>query len=79
MEGRLGRKVAIVTGASRGVGRAICIAFAKEGATIVLAARSPEKLEETAKEVREAGGKAEIVITDLTREEAIKNLMKVTN
>ena len=79
MEGRLGRKVGIVTGASRGVGRAICIAFAKEGATIVLAARSPEKLEETAEEVREAGAKAEIVITDLTREEAIKNLIKVTN
>jgi len=79
MERRLDGKVAIITGASRGVGRAICIAFAKEGATIVLAARSPQKLEETAEEVREAGAKAEIVITDLTREEAIKNLVKVAN
>ena len=79
MERRLSGKVAIVTGASRGVGRAISVTLAKEEAAVVLAARSPQKLAETAEEVREAGGKAEIVITDLTREEAIKNLMKVTN
>ncbi len=76
---RLVKKVAIVTGASRGIGRAISIALAKEGATVVLAARSIQKLQETADQVTQAGGKAEIVVTDLSEEESIKNLVKVTN
>ena len=79
MEKRLTRKVAIVTGASRGIGRAICIALAEEGATVVLAARSIEKLKEVADQVGQAGGKAEIVITELAEEESIKNLVKVTS
>jgi len=73
---RLVGKVAIVTGASRGIGRAISIALAKEGATVVLAARSIQKLEQTAEQVAEAGGKAQIVVTELTDEESIKNLVK---
>lgn len=72
-------KVAIVTGASRGIGRAISIALAQEAATVVLAARSIEKLKETADKVVEAGGKAEIVITELAEEESIKNLVQVTS
>ncbi len=78
MEKQLAEKVAIVTGASRGIGRAISIALAKEAATVVLAARSIRKLQETADQVTHAGGKAEIVVTDLAEEEAIKNLVKVT-
>jgi len=78
MEKRLAGKVAIVTGASRGIGRAISIALAKEAATVVLAARSIRKLQEAAEQVTHAGGKAEIVVTDLAEEEAIKNLVKVT-
>jgi len=78
MPKRLAGKIAIVTGASRGIGRAISIAFAKEGATVVLAARALEKLKETAKQVTEAGGGAEIVVTELTEEDSIKNLVKVT-
>jgi len=78
MEKRLSGKVAIVTGASRGIGRAISAALAKEAATVVLAARSIRKLQETAEQVTHAGGKAEIVVTDLSEEEAIKNLVKVT-
>jgi len=71
-------KVAIVTGAGRGIGRAISIALAKEAATVVLAARSIDKLRETADRVTSAGGKPGIVITELTEEESIKNLVKVT-
>lgn len=72
-------KAAIVTGASRGIGRAICIALAKEGATIVLAARTIEKLKQTAEQVKDAGGKAEIAVTDLTQEESIRELVKLTD
>jgi len=78
MTKRLASKVAIVTGASRGIGRAISVALAQEAATVVLAARSIEKLQETADKVTEAGGKAEIVVTELTEEESIKNLVKIT-
>ncbi len=76
---QLASKVAIVTGASRGIGKAISVALAQEAATVVLAARSIKKLQETADEVTEAGGKAEIVVTELTEEESIKNLVKVTS
>lgn len=71
-------KVAIVTGASRGIGRAISVALAGEGAAVVLAARSIEKLEETAEQVSKAGGQAQIVVTELTEEDSIKNLVKAT-
>ncbi len=79
MAKQLASKVAIVTGASRGIGRAVSVALAQEAATVVLAARSIRKLQETADKVTEAGGKAEIVVTELTEEESIKNLVKVTN
>jgi NAD(P)-dependent dehydrogenase (short-subunit alcohol dehydrogenase family) len=79
MNKRLDGKVAIVTGAGRGVGRAICVALAGEGASIVLASRTTNKLKETAEQVTAVGAKAEIVVTDLAEEESIENLVKVTN
>ncbi len=79
MAKQLTSKVAIVTGASRGIGRAISVALAQEAATVVLAARSIQKLQETADKVTETGGKAEIVVTELTEEESIKNLVRVTS
>jgi NAD(P)-dependent dehydrogenase (short-subunit alcohol dehydrogenase family) len=79
MSKKLSSKVAIVTGASRGIGKAISIELAKEAATVVLAARSIETLQETADKVTGAGGKAEIVITELTEEKSIKNLVNTTN
>ena len=71
-------KVAIVTGASRGIGRAISVALAQETATIVLAARSIQQLQITAEQVTKAGGEARIVHVELTEEHSIRNLIQVT-
>jgi len=78
MEKRLTGKVAIVTGAGRGIGRAISLALAKEAATIVLTARAIDKLKETAQLVTAAGGKAQIVPAELTDEQSIKDLVRAT-
>ncbi len=61
-------KVAIVTGASRGIGKAISLKLAELGYHLVLAARNKEKLEATAKEVEAKGIKAAICASDLSRE-----------
>lgn len=76
MADRLAGKVAIVTGASRGIGRAISVALAGEAATIVLAARSVPDLQKTAHQVVQAGGGVEIVVTQLTEEQSIRNLVR---
>ena len=78
MAGQLAGKVAIVTGASRGIGRAISVALAQEAATIVLAARSIQQLQITAEQVTKAGGEARIVHVELTEEQSIRNLIQVT-
>lgn len=70
-------KVAIVTGASRGIGRAISIALARERAIVVLAARSIDSLKQSADKVEKAGGRAEIVQTELKDEKSIKKLIEV--
>ena len=62
---RLAGKVALITGASRGLGAAVALAFAREGAHLVLAARTVGGLEEVDDAVREAGGTATLVPVDL--------------
>jgi NAD(P)-dependent dehydrogenase (short-subunit alcohol dehydrogenase family) len=75
---QLDGKVAIVTGASRGIGKAISIGLAQAGASLVLAARTIADLEKTRAEVIKYGVPAEIVPTDVTREEQIEDMFKRT-
>ncbi len=68
-------KVAIVTGGSRGIGRAIAIGMAEEGAHVVVAARKMSDLEEVAAEIRERGRRALPVAANLTRKEDIDSVV----
>jgi citronellol/citronellal dehydrogenase len=78
---KLEGKVAIVTGASRGIGKAIAIALAKEGANVVVAARTeqeggrlPGTIHKTADEIRALGRRALAIRTDVTKEESVEEL-----
>jgi NAD(P)-dependent dehydrogenase (short-subunit alcohol dehydrogenase family) len=70
--------VAIVTGASRGLGRAMAVAFASEGAHVALAARSKPDLEETAHQVERHGVRALVVPTDVSRYDEVDALVTRT-
>jgi 3-oxoacyl-[acyl-carrier protein] reductase len=65
-------KIALVTGASQGIGRACAIELAKAGATVALAARSVDKLEAVATEITAAGGTSKAFALDVSSEESIK-------
>ena len=67
-------RVAVVTGASRGLGRAIALALAGEGAQLALVARNRDPLEEAAGAVRAAGGAAAVFTADVTDEHQVESL-----
>ena len=67
-------KVAIVCGAGPGVGRVVALQLAKEGADLVVAARTASRLEEVAKEIKALGRQALAVPTDITRKADARNL-----
>jgi 3-oxoacyl-[acyl-carrier protein] reductase len=75
MSGVHGR-VALVTGASQGIGRAVALVLAEGGATVALAARTREKLDEVAAQITTAGGQASVLPLDVTNEEQIKATVK---
>ena len=72
----LSGRVAFVTGASQGIGHACAVKLASAGAAVALAARNREKLDEVAREISSAGGKAEIFPLDVADEEQIKSVFK---
>ena len=73
---RLAGRVALVTGAGRGIGRAIAVAFAREGADVALAARSAAELGAVADEVKALGRRAVAVPTDIRDEAAVDSLAR---
>ena len=72
----LSGKVAIVTGASRGIGRAIALALASQGAKVVASARNGEALAQLAEEIKAQGGDALAVVGDVALEDDANNLVK---
>jgi NAD(P)-dependent dehydrogenase (short-subunit alcohol dehydrogenase family) len=75
---RLNGQVAIVTGGGRGIGRVIAIALASEGSKVCVAARSRDQLTETVETIRENGGSAIAIQTDVTDQSAVERLVTET-
>lgn len=70
----LAEKVALITGASQGLGRAIALALGQAGARLALVSRNQQKLEAVAAEARAAGAEAEVFVADVTEEAAVQRL-----
>ncbi|KAI5635979.1 short chain dehydrogenase domain-containing protein [Phthorimaea operculella] len=74
----LKNKVAIVTGASSGIGAAIAEKFAKEGAKVTMVGRNKDKLANVAKQVEAKGNKALVVVGDVTNEDDCRRIVSET-
>lgn len=72
----LGNRVALVTGASRGLGRNICTAFSEAGASIIAVSRNGELLDALCEEIRSRGGKALPVIADVGKAVDVSNMVE---
>jgi 3-oxoacyl-[acyl-carrier protein] reductase len=75
----LAGKIAIVTGAGRGIGRAVAINLSESGCRVILTARTPAQLEQVQQEIVSHGGEARCIAADLTRDEDIDRLVQESN
>lgn len=75
---KLEGKVVLITGGSLGIGQATALAFAKEGAKVVIASRGVEKGEETVRMIKEVGGEAIFVQTDVSKATDVERLINKT-
>ncbi|MEZ4682893.1 MAG: SDR family NAD(P)-dependent oxidoreductase [Caldilineaceae bacterium] len=73
---RLAGQTAIVTGAGRGIGRAIALALATEGAKVTLCSRTQSELERVATEIAQLGGEALVAVADLTDAQAVNRMVE---
>lgn len=75
---RISGKVSIITGAGRGIGKAIAQKFADEGSIVILVARSKKEISETLDEIIKSGGNGMAIPTDISVENDVKKLVKTT-
>jgi NAD(P)-dependent dehydrogenase (short-subunit alcohol dehydrogenase family) len=75
---KLQGKVAVVTGAGSGIGRASAVLFAKEGAQVIVADIRQDPGEETVRLIKDTGGEAHFVLTDVAKEQQIKSMVDQT-
>src|SRR5579864_579016 len=71
---RLDGRLAVITGASEGIGRAFALAYSRSGAEVVLVSRTPEKLLEVQRLVEAAGGRAHVIRADVGKIDDIRSI-----
>lgn len=72
-------KVCVVTGSSKGIGRAIAVRLAEQGAKVVVSSRKADACEIVAKEITDRGGEAAVIACNISRKEELRNLVDETN
>jgi meso-butanediol dehydrogenase/(S,S)-butanediol dehydrogenase/diacetyl reductase len=75
-KGRLENRTALITGGSKGIGKAIARRFVEEGASIIICARGEEALNETALELRQMGGSVTTCVADISDRESVEQMVK---